>query len=450
MTPSFEEKQVSRLLQSFPTLRMEEEKQREVIQQLRREKELLKKRRGRAAYRYVIGGGGVAALLGMLWFASPFLPSPSSLAPAHSGGQSTQAAEADVNGQPAEAGKEAAVLTIDAQIQTSIEQTIAKTFEAVHPERMTVIVSDPGTGEILAIGSRSKNGATEDAERFAAAGKAQPNPGAAYQIVTLAAAIQEGKFDPREIYESGTYKGIPGEPIKDFNNGIGWGKITFLEGFLRSSNVAFAKLVHERLHGDTLREYFERFGFGRETGVEAASEEAGQLPNMDEPRQAALAATGLGGAATPLQQMAAVGAIANGGKLMQPHLYKQAGADERNRYMVRQVVSEETARKVRDMLEAVVTGARGSGIGLGLPNVTVAAKHSVAEKVDPKGNALDGKYTVSVIGFAPSDQPKVLVYVAIDEPQSELPVVGWKKVVAPPFQEVLGNSLQHVQQLQKR
>lgn len=436
MTSSSEEKEISRLLQSFPRLSMEEDKQRDIIRQLRQDKALLEKRKGRTTSRKAIGG--IAAFLAAVWLASPFLPP--SQAPSPPGSQKTEGESRPAAG----AAETDLVLTIDSQIQSYVEKALAQTHEAVRPKNVTVIVADPNSGEILGIGSRGKD---ESESRFDGAVKAMPDPGAAYQIVTLAAAIQEGKFDPREIYESGTYTDIPGEPIKDFNNGIGWGKITYLEGVLRSSNVAFAKLAHERLQRETMQQYLQRFGFGQKTGAGVADEEAGQLPKLDEPRQVALAATGLGGAVTPLQQVAAVGAIANGGKLMQPHLFKQAGAGENSRYMIRQVVSEETAEKVRDILDSVVNRVHGSGVGLRLAqeDYSVAGKPSVIEKTDQQGNAT-GKYVVSVIGFAPSDDPKVLVYIGVDEPQREWPeVLSWRKIVAEPFQQVLQNSLQHIQ-----
>lgn len=442
MMSSSEEKEISTLIQSFPSLRMEEDKQREIAGHIRQEKQLLTRMKRRKLFRNVIGG--MAASMAILLIAYQVVSSPQTPSV-----QSAQTSNTPENPNTNAAGtneKNNKVTTINPQIQAYVEAALDKTNEAFSPERMTVIVTDPHTGEILAMANRTSK---ELAKEQAYAIRALPDPVTTLPIVTLAAAIQEGKFDSREIFDSGTYEVSPGKLIKDHNNGIGWGKITYLEGMLRSSNVAFAKLGNEQLKKDLLQEYLNRFGFGNKTGIELEDEDAGTISPMENPYDVAAAALGQGASATAMQQVAAMGAIANGGELMKPHLYKQADTDTdtRNHYIVRQVISEETARKVREILESGVSSKLGSNRTFQMDEYSVAGKSGVAPKYDAQGNVIEGKYIASFIGFAPSDNPRLLIYVYVDEPKTDLWLgLWWKSIVSPLFKEVMENSLHSLQQ----
>ncbi|MED1780995.1 penicillin-binding transpeptidase domain-containing protein [Brevibacillus fortis] len=436
MTPSFEEKEISTVLQSFPSLQMDEDKRCEIASHIRQEKELLIQMKRRKKYAKVIGG--VVASFALLFIAYQWMPSevtpsvPSAQQMNIEDSQKVQAAETTSQANM--------VLTLDSQIQEYIEEAIHKTGKAYQPENMTVIVTDPNTGEILGMGNLQKQDANDRVPDIV---KAMPDPVVAFPIVTLAAAIEEGKYNDNETYESGTYEITPGKFIKDHNNGAGWGQITYLEGIQRSSHIAFAKLS-EQIREDSLQQYFERFGFGAKTGTEQIYEQSGKIPNMDTPYDKAMAAYGLAGSASAIQQVAAVGAIANGGELMKPHITRE----ERNHAdKGRRVISEETAKQVREVLEAVVKNAPGSSREFSIKEYAVAGRKGIAEKRDQQGNIMEGKYTFSFIGFAPSDDPKLLVYIAIDEPQTEQWVqLTMREIVAPPFKEIMENSLQYLQQ----
>ncbi|AWX53645.1 cell division protein FtsK [Brevibacillus brevis] len=431
MTPSFEEKEISTVLQSFPSLQMDEDKRREIASHIRRKRELLVQMKRRKKYAKVIGGAVASFALLFIafqWMPSEALPSAQQM----NTGESQKAQAAETTSQTDK------VLTLDSQIQAYIEEAIHKTNKAYQPENMTVIVTDPNTGEILGMNLKKQD--TND--RVPDIVKAKPDPVAAIPIVTLAAAIEEGKYKNYETYESGTYEITPGKFIKDHNNGAGWGQITYLEGIQRSSNVAFAKLS-EQIHGDSLQHYFERFGFGAKTGIEQINEQPGKIPNMDTPYDKAMAAYGLGGSASAIQQVAAVGAIANGGELMKPHVTRE----ERNHIdKGRRVISEETAKQVREILETLVNNKPGFDTAFSIKDYAVAGRTGIVQKRDQQGNFIDGKYTYSFIGFAPSDDPKLLVYIAVDNPNTDIWVRLWgKEIVAPPFQEIMENSLQYLQ-----
>jgi penicillin-binding protein 2B len=352
-------------------------------------------------------------------------------------------------------------LTIDQQIQDYVEQALDKTQQEFKPKKMTVIVSDPNTGEILAMANRPQFNPNTywDIENYTNhAVTSMFEPGSTFKIITLAAAIEKGLFRPDETYQSGMYRNIPGPPIKDHNNGHGWGKITFLEGVQRSSNVAFVILGYERLKIDLLKKYYDLFGIGRETGIELPYEKKGMLNNLNHPqsqRDVAVTTFGQGVAVTAIQQVAAVGAIANGGELLKPHIIKElrdphtgAVVKRNGREVVRRVVSEATAKQVRDILETVVTAEAGTGKAYKLDGYHVAGKTGTAQKYDEEtGAIMEGHYIVSFIGFAPKDNPRLLVYVVVDDPETDLPstILGGK-VVAPIFNSVMERSLQYLQQ----
>ncbi|USG67554.1 penicillin-binding transpeptidase domain-containing protein [Brevibacillus ruminantium] len=352
-------------------------------------------------------------------------------------------------------------LTIDRTIQDYVEQALDKAEAEYKPKSMTVVVTDPQTGEVLAMGNRPQfdpntyyKGITNFTNH---AITSMFEPGSTFKIITLAAAIEEGKFNPNEIYQSGMFKEFK-QPIRDHNNGVGWGPISFLEGVQRSSNVVFVIMGYKYLGPEMLKNYFEKFGIGSKTGIELPYEKEGILNNLlkpNSPRDIAVTTFGQGVAVTAIQQVAAVGAVANGGELLKPHIVKEirdplSGAVVRRtqREVVHRVVSEATAKKTRDILETVITGEKGTGKSYRLDSYQVAGKTGTAQKYDDKGRIMEGQhYIVSFIGFAPKDNPRLLVYVVVDDPTTTEDYRTWGgKFVAPIFKSVMERSLQYLQQ----
>lgn len=353
-------------------------------------------------------------------------------------------------------------LTIDRQIQDYVEQALDKVEQQYKPQGMTVIVADPQTGEVLAMGNRSTfnpntyyNG-VENYNNHAVTTMFEP--GSTFKIITLAAAIEEKMFNQNETYQSGAYT-IKGQiPIRDHNNGLGWGTISFLEGVQRSSNVLFVKLGYERLKLEGLKKYFKKFGMGQKTGIELPYEKEGNLINLykpQSPRDWAATTYGQAATVTAIQQVAAVGAIANGGELLKPHILKEmrdphtgAVVERTQREVVDRVVSEATAKQTRDILGKVVSEKPGTGLLYQIEGYQVAGKTGTAQKYNPNnGKILDGRYVVSFIGFAPKDNPKLLVYVVIDDPKTDAWYALWgQMMLAPMFTSIMERSLQYLQQ----
>jgi penicillin-binding protein 2B len=365
-------------------------------------------------------------------------------------GNRVQLSNGDVEYIPARDGKNVQ-LTIDTEIQSYIEIAIKEAFDKYEPKSITAIAADPNTMDILGMATLPSYNPnvyweTEPGDDFNYGIKGLLEPGSTFKIVTLAAAVEEGLFNPNETYMSGSVT-VSGSQLRDHKRG-GWGEITFLEGLKRSSNVAFVKLGYEKMETNTLMGYINNFGFGQKTGVELGGEVAGSVA----PRYATERATLTYGQGrvqvTPIQQVAAVAAVANGGKLMQPHLVKAIEDPVTGEKtviepkVVRQVISEQSANKVGEYLEQVVSDLQiGTGKNAYLEGYRVAGKTGTAQKV-VDGKYADNKYIVSFIGYAPVEDPKIVVYVVVDEPND--PYAGGGSAAAPVFKEIVLQSLRHM------
>jgi len=353
-------------------------------------------------------------------------------------------------------------LTIDRTIQFYIDEALRKAYADFKPVSITAIAADPKTMEILGMSSYpnfNPNAYWEKAGDQAAfnnhAIQSLYEPGSTFKIVTLAAAVEEGYFKPDDIYQSGSIKySAKDKPVRD-HNWNGWGPISYLDGLKHSSNVAFVKLGYEMLGKQKLVEYITNFGFGQKTGIELPNEVSRSF-SLDYPSEVATATFGQGKVlVTPIQQVAAVAAVANGGKLMVPHIVKSitdpASGEKQvtEPQVVRQVISEETSRKVGEYLEQVVSDKEiGTGHKAYIPGYRIAGKTGTAQKVSKGGAKKEGsdysadKYVVSFIGYAPVEDPKIVLFVLIDEPKVEN--AGGGSVAGPIFKEIMGQSLLHL------
>jgi penicillin-binding protein 2B len=356
--------------------------------------------------------------------------------------------------QPATDGK-TIKLTIDQNIQHYLEQAMRKVNEKYTPKSMTAIAVDPQTMEILALANMPNFNPNKywDFESHGdfynhAIGSIY-EPGSTFKIVTLAAAVEEGIFNPNDTYQSGSIK-VPGGTFHDHNIS-GWGEITYLDGLKRSSNVAFVKLGYEGLGGEKLREYINKFGFGQRTGVDISGESSGSI-GFKYDTEIATATFGQGKVTvTALQQAAAVAAIANGGKLMWPHVVKEVVDSETGEVIeeikpkeIRQVISERTANKVSGYLEQVVSDQEiGTGRRAYIDGYRVAGKTGTANKVID-GKYAEDKWVVSFVGYAPVNDPKILVVVIVDEPNLEGDYRRGGDVASPIFKETVSQSLRYL------
>ncbi|AXF57871.1 penicillin-binding protein [Salicibibacter kimchii] len=342
-------------------------------------------------------------------------------------------------------------LTLDSNIQLALEQAMTSVDEEYEPERMTAIVANAKTGEILAMGNRpsfnpNNYEAITNHTNFAVSDHYEP--GSTLKIFTMAAAVDSGAYDGDEEFESGTYDPGYEHIINDHNDGEGWGTITFDEAMERSSNVGFSKLVNEIMGADTYYEYLDRFGFGKETGIELPNEAAGMMSESD--LDAMYTAFGQSSAVTPIQQIQAVTAIANDGKMMQPYIVDRIENPNVNEMVYEsepeiagEPISEETAKGVREQLVEAVYGENGTGGAFQVDDMTIAGKTGTAQIPSENGYLSGhGQNIYSFLGMAPADDPEIVTYVAVDRPNLSEDEYG-SQPVSTIFNTVMHQSMQY-------
>ncbi|MFB6466539.1 penicillin-binding transpeptidase domain-containing protein [Cytobacillus sp. Hz8] len=356
--------------------------------------------------------------------------------------------------KPAKNGNDV-YLTIDKKIQTFLEESLTKVQKTYNPKKIIAIVANPKTGEILAMGQRptfdpmTRDGIENSWHNLAI--EESYEPGSTMKMFTLSAAVQENVFNPNAWYKSGTYAVGP-NIVPDHNGGVGWGTITYLEGVQRSSNVAFAKIAKEQLGFTKFRQYLTKFGFDKPTGIDLPNETSGKIL-FQYPIEKATTAFGQGTAITPIQQIQAATAVANDGKMMKPHVVDKV-VDPNTNKVIKQVepevagqpISAATAKEVRDILETVITSKKGTGYEIyNIPGYDVAGKTGTAQIPDPNGGYLEGykNYVFSFLGMAPKDDPELIMYVAVQQPEIDASVSG-SEPVSMIFKSVMKNSLQYM------
>ena len=319
-------------------------------------------------------------------------------------------------------------LTIDQGIQHVAERELAvaaKTFEATGG---SVVVLDPHTGEILAMASwpgynpndyrnseveaRRDHGLTDVFE-----------PGSSIKIFTIAAGLASGVIKPTDrLYCEKGMMAVDNVVIRDTHPSQ-W--LTVSQVLAYSSNICAAK-IGLSLGGDKFYDALRRFGFGQETGVPLPGESSGTL----RPRgrawvqvETAAASFGQGISVTNLQLAVATAAIANGGQLLQPSIIRRVNTAtgelvrETSPQVRRRVIPTWVARAVTEMMVGV-TEDNGTGTGAAVTGHLIAGKTATAQKTDPRtGRYSLDDYIASFVGFAPADDPEIVISVMVDEPQ---------------------------------
>ncbi|WP_068672480.1 penicillin-binding protein [Oceanobacillus sp. Castelsardo] len=346
-------------------------------------------------------------------------------------------------------------LTIDQKIQTLVEDVLTQVEEEYNPERITAIVMNPKTGEVLAMGNRpsyNPNNPANVKNWYNDAVSTPFEPGSTMKIFTWASAIEEGVYNGDEGFASGSYQvNEKITPIHDHNKGKGWGTISFDEGFARSSNVAASKLVWEKLGTEKFLEYLHAFDFDKKTDIDLPGEVAGQIL-YNWPLEKITTSFGQGSTLTPIQQVKAATAIANGGKMLQPYVVDRIVdsttgqiLEQKEPTVVGQPISEETATKVLSLMDSVVNSEHGTGEKYKLDDYSTGGKSGTAEIPNPNGGYLTGRnnYIFSFLGMAPIDDPQLVMYVSVKQPELEPHEVG-SDPLSFIYRNVMQNSLHYL------
>lgn len=343
-------------------------------------------------------------------------------------------------------------LTIDETIQHYAEDALNHLVEKYKPKHASIVVADPNTGEILALANRP----TFDPNKFGQyeqsvldnnrAVNVAFEPGSTFKIVTMTAALNEKKVNLNDTFPSGQIM-VNGQRIHDWNY-KGWGTITFRQGMEHSSNVGMV-ILGQKLGKEKLFDYIYKFGFNQKTGIDLPGEGNSVLfdPKKMSDLDLAVTSFGQGNAVTPMQQVAAVSAVANGGNVMRPFVMKEirdpkteATILEQKPHVISQVATPEVMATMRDvMVDVVNSDETKAGY---IEGYRIAGKTGTAQILKPTGGYEKDRNIGSFIGFAPADKPKVLVYVTVDSPNSD---IQFGNVVATPYaKEVFANVLPYL------
>ncbi len=371
------------------------------------------------------------------------------------------------------------VLTIDETIQHFVEKHLENArIENKLEEGAAAIVMNAKTGEILAMATKpdydlnqpfAVTSAVEEkypdikkeldaldgieynekltqSTQFLRRNKAVVDsyePGSTFKIAVASMALEENVVGLNDHFYCGGSIKVADRRISCANRN-GHGAETFVQGVQNSCNPVFIE-VGGRVGKENFLRYVKGFGFRDKTGIELPGETNGIFHDIGNFKEIDLATSSFGQSfnVTPLQMITMVSAVANGGKLMKPHLVKGLVDSEQNLIveykpqMVRQVISEETSRTMCEILESVVSV--GGGKNAYLAGYRIAGKTGTSEK-QPRGN---GKYVASFVGFAPADDPEIVCLVILDQPPVGAVYYGGL-IAAPVVKNILEESLQYL------
>ncbi len=334
------------------------------------------------------------------------------------------------------------ILTLDHSIQFIVEEKLKKHIEMHQAEGGGVIVMDPKTGAILALAAYP----TFDPNKFSEITDYSIfnnplisklyEPGSVFKVITMAAALEENKVEPDTArYFTASVKVADRIIYTSNRKAHGWETMT--EALETSDNVALV-WVAQQLGLDLFYKYIKKFGFGTPTGIDLEGEEGGMIKPKDQLTEVDLATMsfGQGIAVTPIQLITAIAAIANEGKLVQPHVASALKEGDKIKKIepkiIREVISKTTAQKLVSMLISVVE--KGQGILAKVKGYKIAGKTGTAQIPRKDGGGYEeGKTICTFVGFAPADDPKFIILTRIDVPKD----TPWAaETAAPLFKDI--------------
>ena len=342
-------------------------------------------------------------------------------------------------------------MTLNTTFQHLAEKQLEAAVTKFRAKAGLAVIVEPFTGEVLAMA----NFPFFDPNKFTRLSSEQwrnrvvtdsHEPGSTFKTILAAAALEEGIVGKEDLFycELGKYS-YAGRTIHDTHE-YGW--LTFSQIIQHSSNIGATK-VAEKLKRERYFKYIERFGFGRQTGIDLPGEATGKVrpPAQWSPIDLATHSFGQGLAVTPIQLVMAYAAVANGGFLMRPFVVRRVVGPDGNiiaanqPHVIRRVISERTAHLLTSILKGVVSDG-GTGVMAGVEGFEVAGKTGTAQKPDLAHGGYEAKKRVaSFIGFVPADDPRLVLLVLVDEP--EVNVYGGV-VAAPVFQNIARGALRHL------
>ena len=352
-------------------------------------------------------------------------------------------------------------ISLDANIQKYAEQAAYQVMEQKQADSVSVILMRPDNGEILAMVNVPEfdlnDPFTPDVDTAGMSAKEKQDvlnrmwrngcindtyePGSTFKIITAAAGLEEGVVSPSDRFSCPGFKIVEDRRIR-CHKVSGHGAEDFVEGTMNSCNPVFIE-VGLRLGIDNFCKYFEKFGLLGKTGIDLPGEAATIMHKKENMGQVELATVSFGQSfqITPMQLVATVSSIINGGKRVTPHFGVEVRDDEGTLYekfsypLGDQIVSGETSETMRGILEKVVDG--GSGKNAFIEGYHIGGKTATSETLPRSAN----KYISSFLGFAPASDPQVIGMVVINNPQG---VYYGGTIAAPVMKDIFANILPYL------
>ena len=341
-------------------------------------------------------------------------------------------------------------LTIDSNIELFTESVVKKAQDESEAEWVLLVVADAKTGKILGYSStpsfdpnlRNMTSYIDPLVGYSY------EPGSTMKIFSYMCAIDSGKYNGDDTYESGskTYTSEIDDSTVTINdwNKKGWGTISYDRGFALSSNIAVANLVETTINKNELRACYDKYGFGRITGFSLEREEKGNI-GFKYQVEAATAAYGQGINTTPIQHIQTLTAIANDGEMLKPYVIDKIVDNDTKEEIfsgkktsLGTIANTDTINKMKELMRSVINGDRSIATGYAyyIDGYDLIGKTGTAQIFDYKRGKYmtgDSDYIYSFSGMFPGDDPEVILYAAIKRPKD-----GYN-YIAPMIREVEQN-----------
>ena len=327
-------------------------------------------------------------------------------------------------------------LSLDGSLQAETERVLAGIGQTYHPDGATAIVMDPRSSQILAMANwpgfdPSNPGELKPDELGNMATSFNYEPGSTFKAFTVAGALQQGLVTPHTMFNLAPTIQVADRTIEESHE-RGYVSLSVADILAQSSNVG-AVTIGLKLGSDDFDHWIRAFGFGRPTGVSFPGEERGIVIPVKDYSGSTMGnlPIGQGLSVTPMQMAAAYSAIADGGILHTPRLVLSENGQKVVRSPGERVISRDNAAKLSKMLEGVLAPG-GTASEVSVPGYTLAGKTGTAQKV-VDGTYSDTQFVASFVGFAPAQDPRLLVAVVVDNPKGD---IYGGTVAAPAFGEI--------------
>ncbi|PMB19243.1 cell division protein FtsI [Fischerella thermalis CCMEE 5319] len=346
-------------------------------------------------------------------------------------------------------------LTIDSRLQRIARAALKQQMDKYSAKRGAVIIMDAWDGSLLALASLPTYNPNEYSKADISLFKNWTvadlyEPGSTFKPLNVAIALENGVITANDTFNDPGYIQVGDRTIKNAEN-KSYGRINIAQILQHSSNIGMVQII-QRLQPSIYYGWLEKLGLGQAVSTDLPFVVASQLKSQEKfitlPIEPATTSFGQGFSLTPLQLVQMHGALANGGKLVTPHVIKGL-VDSKNqmhytptRPAPRQIFSSITAQQVVEMMETVV--ADGSGKASQIPGYRIAGKTGTAQKASSSGGYISGARITSFVGILPVEAPRYVVLALVDEPKGANAYGG---TVAAPIVKAVMEALITIEQL---